>query len=86
MDTYQIEWKASALKELKRLDKKIIPRIISSVESLAANPFPPGVRKIQGAEKTYRIRTGNYRIIYEIIQERIVIVILRVRHRRDAYK
>ena len=51
MATYKIEWKASALKELKRLDKKIIPRIISVVESLANNPFPSGVRKLQGAEK-----------------------------------
>jgi mRNA interferase RelE/StbE len=86
MDTYKIEWKASALKELKRLDRKIIPRIISSIESLATNPFPPGVRKLQGAEKTYRIRTGNYRIIYEIINERVVIVIIRIRHRKNAYK
>ena len=86
MATYKIEWKASALKELKRLDRKIIPRIISVVESLANNPFPSGVRKLQGAEKTYRIRSGNYRVIYEVIQERIVIVIVRIRHRKDAYR
>ena len=86
MDTYQIEWKASALKELKRLDRKIIPRIISSIESLATNPFPTGVRKLQGSEKTYRTRIGNYRIIYEVIQERIVVVIIRIRHHKDAYR
>ena len=86
MVTYKIEWKASALKELKQLDKKIIPRIISVVESLAIDPFPSGVRKLQGSKKTYRIRTGNYRIIYEVINERVVIVIVRVRHRKDAYR
>ena len=86
MDTYKIEWKASALKELKRLDRKIIPRIVSVVESLAIEPFPPGVRKLQGAQKTYRIRSGNYRIIYEVIHERIVIVIIRIRHRKDVYR
>jgi mRNA interferase RelE/StbE len=86
MATYQIEWKASALKELKRLDRKIISRLISAIDSLSANPFPSGVRKLQGADKTYRIRIGDYRIIYEVIHERIVIVIIRVRHRKDVYK
>ena len=86
MATYQIEWKKSALRELKRLDRKIIPRIISAVESLSTNPFPSGVRKLQGAYNTYRVRIGEYRIIYEVIHARIVIVILRVRHRKDAYR
>ena len=86
MATYQIEWKKSALRELKHLDRKIIPRIISAVESLSKNPFPAGVRKLQGAENTYRVRIGEYRVIYEIIDVRVVIVVLRVRHRREAYR
>ena len=86
MATYRIEWKASALKELKHLDRKIVARVISAVDSLSANPFPSGVRKLQGADKTYRVRAGEYRIIYEVIHERIVIVIVRVRHRKDVYK
>jgi mRNA interferase RelE/StbE len=86
MAIYQIEWKKSALRELKRLDRKIVPRIISTVESLSKNPFPSGVRKLQGADNTYRVRVGEYCIIYEILEVRIVIVILRVRHRKDAYR
>ncbi len=86
MATYQIEWKASAVRELKRLDRKIIPRIVSTVESLSTVPFPVGVRKLQGAANTYRLRVGDYRIIYEVFHARIVIVILRVRHRKDAYR
>ena len=86
MATYQIEWKKSALRELKRLDRKIVPRIISTVESLSTNPFPSGVRKLQGADNTYRVRIGEYRIVYEIFHARIVIVILRVRHRKEAYR
>ena len=86
MATDQIEWKKSALRELKRLDGKIIPRVISAVESLSTDPFPSGVRKLQGSDKTYRVRVGQYRIVYEIFQARIVIVILRVRHRKDAYR
>ena len=86
MATYQIEWETSALRELKRLDRKVIPRIISAVESLSTDPFPAGVRKLQGSDNTYRVRVGQYRIVYEIFQARIVIVILRVRHRKDAYR
>ena len=86
MATYHIEWKKSALRELKRLDRKIIPRIISTVESLSKNPFPSGIRKLQGADNTYRVRVGEYRIIYEILDIRVVIVILRVRHRKEAYR
>ena len=86
MATYQIEWKASAVRELKRVDRKIIPRIVSAVESLSTVPFPVGVRKLQGADNTYRLRVGDYRIIYEVFHARIVIVILHVRHRKDAYR
>jgi len=86
MATFQIEWKNSALRELKRLDRKIIPRVISAVESLSTDPFPSGVRKLQGSDNTYRVRVGQYRIVYEIFQAKIVIVIIRVRHRKDAYR
>ena len=86
MATFQIEWKKSALRELKRLDRKIIPRVISAVESLSTDPFPSGVRKLQGSDNTYRVRVGRYRIVYEIFQAKIVIVIIRVRHRKDAYR
>ena len=86
MATFQIEWKKSALRELKQLDRKIIPRVISVVESLSTDPFPSGARKLQGSDNTYRIRVGQYRIVYEIFQARIVIVILRVRHSKDAYR
>jgi mRNA interferase RelE/StbE len=86
MATFQIEWKNSALRELKQLDWKIIPRVISAVESLSTDPFPSGVRKLQGSDNTYRVRVGQYRIVYEIFQAKIVIVIIRVRHRKDAYR
>ncbi len=86
MATYQIEWKKSALRELKQLDRKSIPRVISAVESLSTGPFPSGVRKLQGSDNTYRVRIGQYRIVYEIFQGKIVIVIIRVRHRKDAYR
>ena len=86
MATYKIEWKSSALKELKRIDRSMIPRIIDTVESLATNPRPSGMRKLQGADRSYRIRVGDYRVIYEIINDNRLIQIIRVRHRKDVYR
>ncbi|MEI6809109.1 MAG: type II toxin-antitoxin system RelE/ParE family toxin [bacterium] len=86
MGTYQIEWEPSALREFKRLDRKIIPRILVTVESLSSNPFPQGVKKLHGGESTYRIRIGDYRVIYEVLSNRLVIEIVRVRHRKDVYR
>jgi len=60
---YKIEWKQSAKKELKKLKKAVIPRIIKAVESLSINPHPTGSRKLQGSEHLYRVRLGDYRIV-----------------------
>lgn len=86
MATYQIEWKPSALRELKRIDRQTVARIVSAVESLPSNPFPSGARKLQTSDRTYRIRVGEYRVIYEVFQSQLVIQIVRVRHRKDAYR
>jgi len=86
MGTYQIEWKKSALRELKRLDRKAVPRIITAVDALASAPLPSGATKLQGSLHTYRIRIGTYRVIYELFQSRLVVEIVRVRHRKDAYR
>ena len=84
MATYQIEWKTSALHELKAIDKQSIPRIVSAIGLLAENPFPPGVRKLRGSENTYRLRVGDYRVLYEVHPSSVRVLIVRVRHRRDA--
>ena len=86
MAIYHIEWKKSALKDLKRLDKKAIPKIVEQIEKLAGDPFSGDVRKLQAAEYTYRLRVGQYRVVYEIIKDKIIIIILHVRHRKDAYR
>ncbi len=86
MGTYQIEWKRSALRELKRLDRKAVPRVIAAVDALASGPLPPGATKLRGSQRTYRIRVGTYRVIYELFESRLVIEIVRVRHRSDAYR
>ncbi len=86
MDTFRIEWKSSAIRELRRLDRSIVPKVLAAVESLASSPNPVGSRKLTGVENAFRIRIGDYRIIYEIHAGILVLVIVRVRHRKDAYR
>ncbi len=86
MAYYKIIWKKSAYKDLKKIDKKQIPRVIQSIESLSTNPFPEGCRKLHGSIMQYRIRVGDYRIIYQVQFEGKIIIIFYVRHRKDAYR
>ena len=86
MGTYRIEWKPSALRELKRLDRQVVPRIVAAVESLSSDPFPQGAKKLYGGEWTFRVRVGDYRVIYEVVSNRLLIEIVRVRHRKDVYR
>lgn len=89
MASYEIEWKHSAEKELKGIDRQYIPhipRVLEVVESLADNPFPAQHRKLYGVESSYRIRVGDYRVIYQVDVENTRVVIYHVRHRREAYR
>jgi mRNA interferase RelE/StbE len=86
MESYKIKWKKSAYKELRNIRREYIPKIIHSVEKLRLNPFPSGVKKLSCSEKTYRLRVGDYRIIYEIERNSLIILIIRVKHRKDIYK
>jgi mRNA interferase RelE/StbE len=85
MDSYRIEWKRSAAQELKKLPREIIGRILKAVEQLSTEPYPSAVRKLVGVEHTYRIRGGDYRIVYSVMASALVIEIIRVGHRRDIY-
>ena len=86
MASYQIKWKNSAKKELKSLAKEMIPKIIKTVESLAENPYPTGIKKMVGSNNTYRIRVGEYRIIYNIESNLLIIEIIKIGHRQGVYK
>ena len=86
MASYEIEWKDSAERELRGVDKQYIPRILEAVESLADNPFPLQHRKLRGGEASYRLRVGDYRVIYQVDLGKKRIDIYHVRHRRDAYR
>ena len=86
MGLYKIEWKRSATKELKQLPRDAMLRILEAIEQLSQEPYPAGVRKLAGSEHAWRIRVGDYRVVYTIVESALVIEIIRVRHRKDAYR
>lgn len=83
---YRITFIRSARKELASLDKSTVSRIFSKIEGLSKQPHPRGSRKLEGAADLWRIRVGTYRVVYRILDEELVIEIVGVRHRRDAYR
>jgi mRNA interferase RelE/StbE len=86
MAVYKIVWKRSALKEFDDLPAGMAGRVLNVIEKLAENPLGSGVKKLAGAENTYRFRTGDYRVVYSIYKNQLVIEILRVGHRKDIYR
>jgi mRNA interferase RelE/StbE len=74
-----------AQKQIMKLDKKIIPVLKKAISDLADNPRPYGYKKLKG-EDAYRIRVGNYRVIYEIDDGKIIVTVVSVGHRKDIYK
>jgi mRNA interferase RelE/StbE len=83
---FLIEWKKSTKKDLRKLPATVVDRIVEAVEELAKNPFPHGVEKLAGSECAYRIRIGDYRVVFEVVVESKLVEIQRVRHRKDVYR
>ncbi len=86
MASYRIEWKNSAYKELQKLPRPTIVKVVAAISDLSNDPYPSGVKKLIGSERSYRIRVGDYRVIYEIVEDKLIIEIVRVRHRKDVYR
>jgi mRNA interferase RelE/StbE len=88
--SYRIEFASSANKELAKLIKKIQPKqarlITETIEDLQEDPWPPGVETVEGEENLWRVRQGDYRIIYSIEENVLVVYIVKVGHRKDVYK
>lgn len=86
MATYKIEWRRSAAKEIRKLPKEVIRRVLLAVEGLAVDPNPPGAIKLHGTDHTYHLRVGDYRVVYTVEETVLRVEIVRVRHRSDAYR
>lgn len=85
MASYRLLLKPSAAKELEALPKQDRRRIVEKIASRSSEPRPPGCEKLSGHDH-YRIRQGHYRILYEIQDANLVVVVVKVGHRRDVYR
>jgi len=83
---YQIEIKRSAAKEIAALPKRDQRRVVSAIEALATDPRPEAARKLTNSENTYRIRVGDYRVVYQVVDEILTVLVVRVGHRKNVYR
>ncbi|MFZ2544382.1 MAG: type II toxin-antitoxin system RelE/ParE family toxin [Candidatus Saccharimonadales bacterium] len=83
---YTILYRKSAEKELRKLDKDTLKRIVMKIQKLTDNSRPDGVTKLSGSANLYRIRQGDYRIIYQIKDDALIVIVVKIGHRRDAYR
>ena len=83
---YKIEFRPAVLKVLKRLPKKDLRRIKKSIDALSENLPDPATTKLKGNNPFHQVRSGSYRIVYQIEEERLVILVVKVGHRKDVYK
>ena len=85
MPAYRVDVTGSAERDLSRLSSTLFERLTTKLAALAADPRPTGCEKLAGLE-AYRIRVGDYRVLYEIDDAKRMVIVVRVRHRRDVYK
>jgi mRNA interferase RelE/StbE len=85
LTTYRVEILPAVERQLRRLDSGARKRIDAAILSLAADPRPHGCRKLSGSEE-YRVRVGDYRILYEILDAVLRVLVVKVGHRRDVYR
>ena len=85
MANYKIYFRKSAAKELRKLPNPAIQKVIKRIEALAIDPRPVGCEKLTGQE-FYRIRQGNYRIVYSIQDDELTVWVIKISHRKDIYK
>lgn len=85
MASFEIRFKKSVAKDFRRIPNKDVKRILDRIDTLAENPRPDGCEKLSAQEK-YRIRQGAYRVIYEVRDRQLVVVVVKIGHRRDVYK
>lgn len=86
MASYNVELTRTAEKQLRRIAKRARNRLVEAIRGLADRPRPIGARKLQGYDDVYRIRVGQYRVVYEVRDDRVIVIVLKVGHRKDIYK
>lgn len=83
---YRVEIARRAVKALSGLPRRDQQRIRAAIDLLANDPRPPGCTKLSGELRTYRVRTGDYRIVYDVFDDRLIVQVVGIGHRRDVYR
>jgi mRNA interferase RelE/StbE len=83
---YAIVFKPAAIRDLRKLPQDVQRRVAARIDTLATDPLPHGVEALQGEPDMYRIRVGEYRIIYKRETKALVILVVRIGHRREVYR
>jgi mRNA interferase RelE/StbE len=83
--TYRIALSPMAARQLRKLDAQVRRRVQAALDLLAEQPRPPAATRLVGGAGEWRVRTGDYRIVYEIEEDRLLILVLRIGHRREVY-
>ena len=86
MACHSLEFAARAYRQFAKLDRQAQQRLAPAIDALADDPRPPGCVKLAGADDLYRIRVGAYRVVYAIEDDRLVVLVVKVGHRRDVYR
>lgn len=86
MGRYAVEIATLAVKALRDLPRADQRRVAARIDALAENPGPPGVEKLEGADDLYRVRAGDHRIVYRIEDKRLLVLVIRIGHRREVYR
>ena len=86
MTRYRIEITREALRTLAKLDKPVRRRVQAAIDGLSEQPRPPGVLALQGFQRAYRLRVGDYRVIYTVDDGRLTVLVVDLGHRREIYR
>ncbi len=82
---YRLDYRKSVEKDLRKIPSKDLNRIVNRIQSLSNNPHPDYSTKIKGHQNLYRIRQGNYRVVYSVDSQELQVLIIHVAHRKDVY-
>lgn len=86
MASYNLRIKKSAEKELRRLDRADLARLVEKIEPLANHPRPQGCEFLKGEDRYFRIRCGDYRVVYELDEASRTVTVIKIGHRREVYR
>lgn len=83
---YRIEFSPAAARQFRKYDRPIQERLQKTIDSLAAIPRPAGAKKLEGEKDLYRVRSGDYRVVYQIKDRILLVLVVRIGHRKDIYR